>query len=309
MQRWSKVESATGVGADRRFWPCPFLLWLLLSSLFTKDHLTLTLSLSSSPKHTDQNELRQAHELLEQFSQTNLVSFGCSFCIFSLLTHVALAPACCSQPEYLKTLSDVLANQEQNGYVRMAAGLQLKNQLTSKDDAVRARLTQQWLTLSEEIRNAVKVNTLRSLGTETGRPSASSQCIAYIAAIELPHNLWPSLIRTLTENATRRENNEQVKVANLEAIGYICQEVHPELLISESNQILTAIINNMGKDEQSTNVRLTATNALLNSLEFTKANFDTEQERHFIMQVVCEATQCSDIRVSVLVGFALCSPF
>ncbi|XP_017494617.1 PREDICTED: importin subunit beta-1-like, partial [Rhagoletis zephyria] len=221
-----------------------------------------------------QNELRQAHELLEQFSQTNL-------------------------PEYLKTLSDVLANQEQNGYVRMAAGLQLKNQLTSKDDAVRARLTQQWLTLSEEIRNAVKVNTLRSLGTETGRPSASSQCIAYIAAIELPHNLWPSLIRTLTENATRRENNEQVKVANLEAIGYICQEVHPELLISESNQILTAIINNMGKDEQSTNVRLTATNALLNSLEFTKANFDTEQERHFIMQVVCEATQCSDIRVQV----------
>lgn len=184
----------------------------------------------------------------------------------------------------------------------MAAGLQLKNQLTSKDDTVRTRLQQQWLALPEDVRNAVKINTLTALGTETGRPSSASQCIAYIATIELPHNLWPSLIRTLTENATRRENNEQVKVANLETIGYICQEVHPELLISESNQILTAIINNMGKDEQSNNVRLTATNALYNSLEFTKANFDTETERHFIMQVVCEATQCTDIRVRVESG-------
>src|SRR5699024_880608 len=131
-----------------------------------------------------------------------------------------------------------------------------------KDEAVRQRLQQQWLAIPEDIRNADKVNTMASLGTETGRPSASSQFIAYIAAIELPHNLWATLIRSLTENATRRENNEQIKVANLEAIGYICQEVHPELLISESNQILTAIINNMGKDEQSHNVRLTATNAL-----------------------------------------------
>lgn len=222
----------------------------------------------------DQNELKQALELLEQFSQTNL-------------------------PEFLKTLSNVLSNQEANGYVRMAAGLQLKNQLTSKDEAVRQRLQQQWLGLPEDVRSTIKINTLNSLGTETGRPSASSQCIAYIAAIELPHNLWPNLIKLLTEHATRKESDEQIKVANLEAIGYICQEVPPELLISESNQILTAIVNNMGKAEPSTNVRLTATNALLNSLEFTKANFDTEQERHYIMQVVCEATQCPDIRVQV----------
>ncbi|KAM9660258.1 LOW QUALITY PROTEIN: importin subunit beta-1-like [Trichechus inunguis] len=37
--------------------------------------------------------------------------------------------------------------------------------------------------------------------------------------------------------------------------------------------------------------------ALLNSSEFAKANFDKESERHFIMQVVCEATQCPDTRV------------
>lgn len=97
----------------------------------------------------------------------------------------------------------------------------------------------------------------------------------------------------------------------------------------------------MRKEEPSNNVKLAATNALLNSLEFTKANFDKEvqtglrdrtsspwmdrpgrlsasagsvrrvwmfklkfrvflfqTERHFIMQVVCEATQCPDTRVS-----------
>lgn len=47
----------------------------------------------------------------------------------------------------------------------------------------------------------------------------------------------------------------------------------------------------MKKDEPNDQVRLAATNALFNSLEFTKANFDREGERHFIMQVVCEATQ------------------
>ena len=49
----------------------------------------------------------------------------------------------------------------------------------------------------------------------------------------------------------------------------------------------------MKKDEPNDQVRLAATNALFNSLEFTKANFDREGERHFIMQVVCEATQAN----------------
>ncbi|NXT29950.1 IMB1 protein, partial [Syrrhaptes paradoxus] len=73
----------------------------------------------------------------------------------------------------------------------------------------------------------------------------------------------------------------------------------PEQLQDKSNEILTAIIQGMRKEEPSNNVKLAATNALLNSLEFTKANFDKESERHFIMQVVCEATQCPDTRVRV----------
>jgi importin subunit beta-1 len=55
----------------------------------------------------------------------------------------------------------------------------------------------------------------------------------------------------------------------------------------------------MRQTEMSNHVRLAATTALLNSLEFTRANFDKEGERNFIMEVVCEATQSTDTQVRV----------
>lgn len=67
----------------------------------------------------------------------------------------------------------------------------------------------------------------------------------------------------------------------------------------QSNQILTAIIHGMRKQEPSNHVRLAATTALLNSLEFTKANFDKDTERNYIMEVVCEATQSTDTQICV----------
>ncbi|XP_025833958.1 importin subunit beta-1-like [Agrilus planipennis] len=89
------------------------------------------------------------------------------------------------------------------------------------------------------------------------------------------------------------------KEATLEAIGYICQEIDSEVLVSQSNAILTAIIHGMRSTEPSNHVRLAATEALLNSLEFTRANFDRDTERHFIMEVVCEATQSDDTQIKV----------
>lgn len=56
----------------------------------------------------------------------------------------------------------------------------------------------------------------------------------------------------------------------------------PEQLQENGNQILTAIIQGMRKEEPSNNVKLAATNALLNSLEFTKANFDKEVGTSFL---------------------------
>lgn len=197
-------------------------------------------------------------------------------------------------------MSDVLANATNHAVVRTAAGLQLKNNLTSKDVDVRLQVQQRWLTFPEDGRNYIKRNVLGALGTESTRPSSAAQCVAYIGVAELPHNLWPELIPILTQNVTNPTGTEMMKESTLEAIGYICQDIEPDILISQSNNILTAIVHGMRKDEPSNHVKLAATNALLNSLEFTRANFDKDSERHFIMQVVCEATQSENHQVCFL---------
>ncbi|XP_034302242.1 importin subunit beta-1 isoform X3 [Magallana gigas] len=222
----------------------------------------------------DQQELEAAQRFLEQAAQTNL-------------------------QEFLKSLSEILKHGGNSPVTRMQSGIQLKNALYSKDSNIKAEYQQRWLTFPDDVRNVVKANILAALGTETIRPSSAAQCVAYVACAELPAGMWPDLIAVLTSNVTNQNSTEMMKEATLEAIGYICQDIDPEILQNQSNEILTAIVHGMKKEEPSNHVRLAATNALLNSLEFTKANFDKETERHFIMQVVCEATQSPDTRVRV----------
>ncbi|XP_029583365.1 importin subunit beta-1 isoform X1 [Salmo trutta] len=221
----------------------------------------------------DRNELEAAQKFLEQAAIENL-------------------------PTFLVELSKVLANPGNTQVARVAAGLQVKNSLTSKDPNVKTRYQQRWLAIDANARREIKNFVLQTLGTETYRPSSASQCVAGIACAEIPVTQWPELIPQLVANVTDPSSTEHMKESTLEAIGYICQDIDPEQLQDNANQILTAIIQGMRKEEPSNNVKLAATNALLNSLEFTKANFDKETERHFIMQVVCEATQCPDTRVS-----------
>lgn len=223
---------------------------------------------------SDKNELQVTKDYLEQAAASNL-------------------------PDFLKALSDVLSHPGNSPVARMAAGLQLKNHLTSKDLNIKQQYQQRWLVFPEDTREYIKKNILSALGTETFRPSSAAQCVAYVAVTELPHNRWTNLMVTLVNNVIVDHSTEMEREATLEAIGYICQDINAEVLEPQSNQILTAIIHGMRKTEPSNHVRLAATNALLNSLEFTKANFDKESERNFIMEVVCEATQSTDIQISV----------
>lgn len=222
----------------------------------------------------DKAELEQASNFLEQAATNNL-------------------------PQFIKTLSDILRHGGNSPVARMAAGLQLKNHLTSKDQSIKVSYQQRWLLFQEEIRDYIKKNIVEALGTETSRPSSAAQCVAYVAVAELPQGRWPSLINTLVNNVVQTNSTEMQKEATLEAIGYICQEIDSEVLVTQSNAILTAIIHGMRSTEPSNHVRLAATQALLNSLEFTRANFDKETERNFIMEVVCEATQSQDSQIKV----------
>ena len=181
------------------------------------------------------------------------------------------------QPELLKTLSDILANVANSSVARRQAGLQLKNRLTSNDDIVKQTYQERWLAVPDEIRAYIKNNILTALGTESYRPSAAAQCVQCVAVVELPRSLWPDLMRILVTNVTNPNSTEMVKESTLEAIGYICQDIQDHRCLEVmSNDILTAIVHGMKRDEPSPYVRLAATNALLNSLEFTRANFETD---------------------------------
>ncbi|EDV26853.1 uncharacterized protein TRIADDRAFT_54185 [Trichoplax adhaerens] len=206
-------------------------------------------------------------------------------------------------PEFLVALVNILANTDKSQVVRMAAGINLKNSFTSKDPAIKLQYQERWKTFSNDVRYHIKNLVLQTLGTEPSRPSSAAQCVASIACVELPFNVWPEVIPTLVRNVTNQHSTEALKESSLEAIGYICSDIaDPDVISSKSNDILTAIILGMRKEEPSNYVRLAAAKALLNSLEFTKANFEKTSERHYIMQVLCEATQSPDeqIRVAAL---------
>ena len=132
-------------------------------------------------------------------------------------------------------MSEILANPAYSPVARMAAGLQLKNLLTSKDPNVKAQFQNRWVTaLSDEIKAVVKKNVLGALGTETTRPSSAAQCVAYIAVIELGLNQWQDLIPTLVSNVAMNglQSSELLKEASLEAIGYICADIVSHSFVS-----------------------------------------------------------------------------
>ncbi|XP_029049267.1 importin subunit beta-1 isoform X3 [Osmia bicornis bicornis] len=223
---------------------------------------------------SDKNELEAAQNFLEQAAQTNF-------------------------HEFLQRLSGVLVTAAASSVARMAAGLQLKNQLTSKDVQLKYQYQQRWLQIPVETREFIKKNIFGALGTENNRPSSAAQCVAYVAVTELPVGEWTNIIQLLVNNVVNANSTEIMKEATLEAIGYICQDIESDVLVPQSNHILTAIIHGMKGSSTSHHVRLAATSALYNSLEFTKGNFEIESERNFIMEVVCEATQSVNTQVKV----------
>lgn len=93
--------------------------------------------------------------------------------------------------------------------------------------------------------------------------------------------------------------NTNLRRATLQAIGFICETSQSTALENQSNEILTAVIQGARKEESSPEVQLAALQALFNSLEFVRANFEREGERNYIMQVVCEATQSTNFDIKV----------
>ena len=129
-----------------------------------------------------------------------------------------------------------------------------------------------------------------------------SLVIPAVAAVDLPRNVWPDLIPTLLHNMTITPVRTSLQRSTLETIGYICEELGeqsdfnlpPEVV----DRMLAAIVRGMVDESGDVSVRLAATQAMCNALEFTEKNFNNEQERNFIMQAVGQAVLCpaSEVR-------------
>lgn len=201
-------------------------------------------------------------------------------------------------PEYMAMLSAVLVDESQQLHIRNAAGLALKNALSARDASRQTEYSTRWLNLGQDVKSKVKQDTLMSLGSSSPKAGAfAAQVVAAIAAVELPHGHWADLIEVLLQ-AINNPQNVNLKVAALQAIGFICEAIKPEVLRQRSNEILTAVVHGARKEE-SPEVQLAAIHALFNSLEFVRENFEREGERNYIMQVVCEATQNPSVAVQV----------
>ena len=177
--------------------------------------------------------------------------------------------------------------------VRQAAGVALKNALVAKDPQLRQEYARRWLTVEPSVRDQMKLQLSNALGARDYRAgTAAAQATSAIAFVELPVGGWPNLLETLLTNAASA--NENMRRCTLEAIGFICEEIEPRVLKSQSNVIMTVVVNGLRASETSMAVRAAAARAMFNCLEFARDNFDTDGERDMIMNVVCTATQAGD---------------
>ena len=205
-----------------------------------------------------------------------------------------------NMPLLMSLIAAELANEAQEASVRQLAGVLLKNCVNYvKPELVGTPNCAAWNQVGSPEREQVKQHILGCLGSamQQARHTAA-QVVAAIGVQDLPLDRWPELIQGLVNNVTT-SGNDFLKQSSLEALGFICEEVDAHVLERQSNLILTAVIQGMRKEEPNLDVRLAGTTALLNALEFVKTNFDTEAERNYIMQTVCEGTQCERKEIKV----------
>ncbi|KAG8783278.1 karyopherin beta [Ceratobasidium sp. 428] len=200
---------------------------------------------------------------------------------------------------FMLTLINELLNENNPLHIRNAAAINIKNALVARDTSRQQELNEKWIALPQDTRARVKHDSLLTLASPHPKAGThAAQVISSIAAIEIPHDMWPDLITQLLGFASD-QTNVGLRMNALTTIGQICEVVPPVSLSSRSNEILTAVVQGARREEPSNDVQGAAIAALLNSLEFIRDNFEREGERNYLMQVVCEATQSTHPPVQV----------
>lgn len=139
------------------------------------------------------------------------------------------------------------------------------------------------------------MSTLRSQFPEIRDQAA--QIMGKIAEIEIPANQWPRLIPDLLGNMTAEGVPTELRQSTLQALGYICENISPEIMQDAADHVLTAVVRGMQPTEADTNVKLAAVKTLTAALEFSETNWKREAERTYLMKVIVNSCGSADVRV------------
>lgn len=200
---------------------------------------------------------------------------------------------------YLTSLSEALQDDRVPSHLRNAAGLAIKNSISAREQSTQQEYTTRWNQLDLGLRNSLKSSWLSVLASDDKNARhVGAQVVAALGAIELPNNNWNELLPALLV-MVNSPDQAGLRQASLETIGFICESINSQVLATQSNEILTCVVQGARKEEPSIDVQKAAIRALYNSLEFVRDNFSREGERNYIMQVVCEATQSTSSDVQV----------
>lgn len=132
---------------------------------------------------------------------------------------------------YILSLVRELATDANPEDSRQVAGLLLKNSFTATDDRRKAELIQKYDQIDESSKAQLKSLVLQTLvgSPETGPLSQkvarrAAQVVACIGAVDLPRGLWSDLLDQLVAFASPN-SQPSARVASLEALGYLCEEI------------------------------------------------------------------------------------
>jgi len=228
-------------------------------------------------KSGEQGQIKQAEEQTKAWEEENLAGYAYSLALYMATT--------------AKEADD-----------RALCGILLRGIWWSKDPVVNAQKQQKWTKMvPPEAQQKIKEIVLACLADPIAPVgNQAAQIVARIALIELPQRGWRDLIPILLGQIRNANAPSNIKRATLETIGYICEEITPEVLSDYSDQILTAVIHGMRPQEQDQKVKLAACNALFLALSFCQANFENPTECAIIMTAVLNAMTVpnEEIRIS-----------
>uniref|UniRef100_T1JHU0 Importin N-terminal domain-containing protein n=1 Tax=Strigamia maritima TaxID=126957 RepID=T1JHU0_STRMM len=202
--------------------------------------------------------------------------------------------------EYVKTLSDVI-NRETYGFpLRAAAAIKLRRALISSDDFRCLEAQHRWSLIQDCIRQYIIKNLLASLVTDETIPSVVAECLAAVGCAEFGAcgKSWQSLMTILIDDSLSVKSTKMLQAASLDAIGYICRDLHDwnrqsDLVIKVSAEVHQSICNGL-KQQDSKHARLAAINALNNALNWiVTLSMIKESDKQELMQLICE-TASSD---------------